>query len=79
MTPLITEPELAERLLIDSEKVAKLRRTRKWPHVRITRFEVRYTEAQVEQIIASLEVGETPAKVVKGAFGQTAASVGRTR
>lgn len=76
MTALITEPELAERLTLDPEKVAKLRRTRKWPHVRLTRFEVRYTEAQVEQIIASLEVGTNS---IRGAFGQTAASVGRTR
>lgn len=79
MTTLITEPELADRLQIDVEKVAKLRRTRKWPHVRLGRFEVRYTEAQVEQIIASLEVGEAPAKVVRGVFGQTAASAGRSR
>ena len=79
MTSLITEPELAERLLIDVEKVAKLRRAKKWPHVRLGRFDVRYTEAQVEQIIASLEVGEPPAAVVRGAFGQTAASARRSR
>lgn len=79
MTPLITEPELAEHLGIDPEKVAKLRRTKKWPHVRVTRFDIRYTEAQVAQIDASLEVGEPPTTVVRGVFGQTAASAGRSR
>jgi hypothetical protein len=79
MTTLITEAEFAERLQLPVEKVAEKRRAKKWPHVRVTRFEVRYTEAQVEQIIASLEVGEAPAKVVRGAFGQTAASAGRSR
>lgn len=80
MTDLITEPELAERLrLNDSAKVAKMRRARRWPHVRVTRFDIRYTEAQVEQIIASLEVGQAPAKVSVGSFGQTAGSARRSR
>lgn len=80
MTDLITEPELTERLRLDDPaKVAKMRRAKKWPHVRVSRFDIRYTEAQVEQIIASLEVGQTPTRVAKGTFGQTAASVRRAR
>lgn len=80
MTDLLTEAELAVRLRLDDERrVAEMRRRRHWPHVRLTRFDVRYTEAQVEQIIASLEVGQAPAKVTRGQFGQTTASARRSR
>lgn len=48
---LTTEADLAEEWGIPLPKFAELRRQRGWPHVRISRFDVRYTDAQVEAIV----------------------------
>lgn len=58
---LTTERELAlDVLRLDAggvsadkaiEKCAKLRNEKKWPHVRFGRFDVRYTDEQVAQIV----------------------------
>lgn len=60
-TVLLTDVVLAERLaLLDTggrPDVAKLHRLRVrhgWPHVKLSRYDVRFTEQQAEQIIASL-------------------------
>lgn len=52
MSALRTEAELAEVLQIDADRAATLRRAHKWPHVRLGRFDVRYTDQQVAAIIA---------------------------
>jgi hypothetical protein len=49
---LRTETELANLLAINPAKVADLRRRHNWPHIRLGRFDVRYTDAQVEQVLA---------------------------
>ena len=50
---LTTEAELAADVLrIPAAKAAELRRVKKWPHVRLGRFDVRYTDDQVAQIVA---------------------------
>lgn len=66
-TVLLTDVALAERLaLFDPEgapDVAKLHRLRNrhgWPCVKVGRYDVRFTEQQAEQIIASRTV--TPRK-----------------
>lgn len=58
---LTTERELAlDVLRLDAggvsvekavEKCAKLRNEKQWPHVRFGRFDVRYTDEQVAQIV----------------------------
>lgn len=49
---LRTEADLAEFLAIDAAKAADLRRRHSWPHIRLGRFDVRYTDAQVDQVLA---------------------------
>lgn len=58
---LLTESQLAEDFGITEEKAAELRRRHRWPHVRLSRFEVRYTEEQVRLIVA--KHSHTPAPV----------------
>lgn len=53
-TVLLTDVVLAERLAIDVAKLHRLRVRHGWPHVKISRYDVRFTEQQAEQIIASL-------------------------
>ncbi len=49
---LTTDAELAEQMGISLERFHQLRKRRRWPCVRLGRFEVRFTDAQIEQIIA---------------------------
>ena len=56
---LTTEADLAERFGIGPEEAATLRQKQKWPHVRLSRFKVRYTDEQIEQIIAARSVSPT--------------------
>lgn len=53
---LTTEAELADLFGIDAEKAADLRKRQSWPHVRLTRFDVRYTDEQIRQIVAARSV-----------------------
>ena len=53
---LSTEQELADRFGLTVEKVRDLRVRQSWPHVRLTRFDVRFTEAQIEQIVKARTV-----------------------
>lgn len=48
---LTTETQLAEQFGIKPERAAELRNKHHWPHVRLGRFDVRYTEEQVRQIV----------------------------
>jgi lipoate-protein ligase A len=52
MTDLVTSAALAERFEISEKKLHELRRAKNWPCVRLGRFDIRFTEQQVEQIIA---------------------------
>lgn len=77
---LISDTDLAERFRIDVAKLHELRKRHHWPHVKLGRFEVRFTEAQVEQIVERHAV--TPAEPVTFAqvvAGQTKRSAGRRR
>jgi len=84
---LITETELATEILrLDGDagaavkKAAKLRCEKKWPHAKFGRFDVRYTEAQVEQIIAMHAITASPAATPRPAIpGQTKRSAARKR
>lgn len=78
---LRTEADVAAEFGLSVEKVAELRKRKGWPHVRLTRFDVRYTDEQVAAIVAMNSVTapkEPPAKKVS-ASGQTARSAARRR
>lgn len=49
---LLTDSDLAKAFGADEDKVALWRRTYGWPHIKVGRT-VRYTAAQVEQILDS--------------------------
>ncbi|MBO9523145.1 MAG: hypothetical protein J7518_16555 [Nocardioidaceae bacterium] len=78
---LTTEAELAENVLhIDPARAADLRRQKGWPHVRLGRFDVRYTDEQVRTIVemhTRLPEATTDAKVT-GLPGQTGRSKRRS-
>lgn len=76
---LITEAQLADLLTLPIERVAEMRRREAWPHIRLGRFDVRYTDRQIEQIIALHTIEATPSQVVARRLqrGQTARSVAR--
>ncbi len=49
---LTTDAELAEQMSLSLERFHQLRKRRRWPCVRFGRFEFRFTDSQIEQIIA---------------------------
>lgn len=57
---LTTEPDLAERWGLSMEKIIDLRTRHKWPHVKLGRFEVRYTDEQIAAIVAASSIDTTP-------------------
>ena len=79
-THLTTDADLAAEFGIDVEKLHILRRRHGWPCVKLGRFDVRFTDAQVEQIVAQMTVepskAEAPTKTLPG---QTARSASRKR
>lgn len=76
MSRLTTEAALAEDFGLTLEKIAELRRRHHWPHVRLGRFDVRYTAEQVAAIVAMETVKTAPAKAT-GLAGQTTRSARR--
>ena len=73
---LTTEAVLAEDFGLTPEKVAELRRRHQWPHVRLGRFDVRYTDEHVAAIVDMETVKTAPAKPT-GLAGQTTRSARR--
>lgn len=78
---LITEDELAADWGMEPAKLRRMRQERGWPCVRLGRFDVRFTEAQVEQIVAmhTTAPAKTSTKAPTKAPGQTARSASRRR
>jgi len=79
---LTTDTELAEQMGISLEQLHQLRKRRRWPCVRLGRFEVRFTDAQIEQIIAThTESGARPRRADDRppVAGQTQRSAARGR
>lgn len=79
---LITDAQLAEKFGIEVKKLHELRLRHRWPCVKLGRFEIRFTAAQVEQIVA--KHSEIPAAATKApasgpVAGQTARSARRSR
>jgi len=77
---LTTPADLAEQFGLTEKKLHELRKLHRWPHVRLGRFDIRFTAAQVEQIIAMHTAApkKTETQTVTVA-GQTAKSAGRRR
>jgi hypothetical protein len=75
---LTDETALAEQFGIPVEKVAELRRRHRWPHVRLGRFDVRYTDEQIAEIVAR-HTSAPKATAVPATSGQTARSAARRR
>jgi hypothetical protein len=74
---LVTPEQLAQRFQIGVEKLHDLRVRKGWPFVQLGRFEVRFTEAQIEQIVVMhTQTPPRPSPVV-GVPGQTARSAAR--
>ena len=79
---ILTEAELAELLKIEPEQARRLRWKHDWPHLGIGKH-VRYTEAQVEAILAlhthMPEPMAPPLHVVPGQSARSAAYHRRQR
>lgn len=79
---LTKEAALAELWGVDRLWMAERRRRDGWPHVRLTRFDIAYTDAQIAEIIDRYTVvGEeqSPAPASLLIEGQTARSASRRR
>lgn len=79
---LITDEQLAETFGISTKKLHELRLRHQWPCVKLGRFEVRFTAAQVEQIVAKhteVPAAPTAAPAQPVIAGQTARSARRSR
>lgn len=74
---LTTDTQLAEQFGLTVDKLHDLRKRHGWPHVRLSRFDVRFTDEQIQQIVASRSVAAT--KTFKGlAAGLTSRSARRS-
>ncbi len=75
---LLTDTELAERFDIDLDEFHRLRVYNRWPSVKLGRNVFRFTQAQVEIIVAAMTV--EPGRRVKTpkVEGQTKGSQARS-
>jgi hypothetical protein len=71
---LIREPDLAAEWELSIEQFRVLRRRHGWSHVRLSRQDIRYTEAQVEQIVRDMTTHGTPKTPKSTDSGLTARS-----
>lgn len=71
---LARESELATRWDLTLEQFRLLRRRHGWSHVKLSRQDIRYTEAQIEHIVQQMTVDGRPAQTETG---QTARSARR--
>lgn len=76
---LTSEVELAEEFGMPVEKLRDLRQRKRWPHVRLSRFDIRFTDAQVAEIVAKHTVKPTvpTAEAVAAKTGLTKRSASR--
>ena len=79
MSSLHTAAEVAEEFGITEKDLHKLRNQHGWPCVKLGRFNVRFTDEQVEQIVAQMTVAPEKTKGPAKVPGQTARSASRKR
>lgn len=76
---LMTDSELAEMFEIDLEEFHRLRRYNRWPAVKLGRNVYRFTQAQVEVIVAAMTVEPgRSGRAAKKVAGQTKRSQARS-
>lgn len=73
---LTTAADLAAEFGITEEKLHRLRVRKNWPCVKLGRFDVRFTDAQIEQIVAIQSKAGTSKP--KGKSSQTSRSAARS-
>lgn len=73
---LVRETDLAARWDLTLEQFRLLRRRHGWSHVKLSRQDIRYTEAQIDHIVEQMTVHGRPAKVASD-NGQTSRSARR--
>ena len=73
---LTREADLAERWDLTAEQFRILRRRHGWAHVKFSRQDIRYTDAQIEHIVRQMTVIGHHA--TKDESGQTARSAARS-
>lgn len=73
---LTTEAQLAEMFGLTVEQIRDLRKRKKWPHVQLNRFSIRFTDAHVAEIVASHTV--KPEKSKAAATGLSERSAARS-
>lgn len=64
MHDLLTDADLAARFRLDLTQFHALRKRHGWPCVKLGRFEYRFTEEQVEQIVAMHAIQPERAKPI---------------
>lgn len=76
---LLTEDDLAQEFMVPVETIQRWRRRRGWPHVKLSRFDIRFTESQVQQIVIMHSEAQKKRTAEKGKKlpGQTARSAAR--
>ena len=72
---LTSDVELAESWGLSPAKFHELRRKHNWPHVRLGRFEFRFTDEQIAEIVATSTV--KPKRSAAGESGLTERSARR--
>lgn len=75
---LTTAADLAEQFGIPESKFHELRRAKQWPCVRFGRFDIRFTDEQVEQIVAMQSVKPDTRNPRPALPGQTQRSARRS-
>lgn len=76
---LVTLAELANDLQIPETEAESLRRRHRWPHVKVGRRNIRFTETQVAAIIRQHTVDAAPVTTGSLTDGQTARSKASAR
>ena len=74
---LTTDHDLAARFGISVDKLHALRKSNNWPHVRLGRWDIRFTDAQIAQIVDSQSVRPSKQAATAGT-GLTGRSAKRT-
>lgn len=75
---LRTAEELADDFGIDVAELHRLRKRHHWPHVRLGRYEYRFTEEQVAEIVLSRSVAGDDARKAAADTGLTERSARRS-
>jgi hypothetical protein len=74
---LTTDADLAERFGITVKKLHELRLAKGWPCVKLGRFDIRFTDAQIEQIVSMQTVAPERKAAKTVVDGQTQRSKSR--